>query len=115
MQAAEKKLNADQAQQKAFKKYKQQSTCLGGTPGPILSLVHTFWPPYDDVMAIIILITGIDAPQKPGGELHDYQLEGVNWLLFSWHERTNVVLADEMGLGTCSLSSCPRSLKSFLF
>src|SRR3989344_3550268 len=64
MQAAEKKLNADQAQQKAFKKYKQQSTCLGGTPGPILSLVHTFWPPHDDVMAIIIIITGIDAPQN---------------------------------------------------
>jgi hypothetical protein len=54
-------------------------------------------------------------PSKPGGELHDYQLEGVNWLLFSWHERTNVVLADEMGLGTCPLSSCPRSLKQFLF
>jgi hypothetical protein len=39
MQAAEKKLNADQAQQKAFKKYKQQSTCLGGTPEPSLSLL----------------------------------------------------------------------------
>ncbi len=66
MQAAEKKLNADQAQQKAFKKYKQQSTCLAGTPMPILSLslVHTFWPPHDDVMAIIIIITGIDAPQN---------------------------------------------------
>lgn len=65
MQAAEKKLNADQAQQKAFKKYKQQSTCLGGTPQwPILSLVHTFWPPHDDVMANIIIVTGIDAPQN---------------------------------------------------
>jgi hypothetical protein len=34
-----------------------------------------------------------------GGTLHDYQLEGLNWLRFSWHHDTNVILADEMGLG----------------
>lgn len=33
------------------------------------------------------------------GELRDYQLEGVNWLLYSWCHGTNVILADEMGLG----------------
>ena len=31
--------------------------------------------------------------------LHDYQLEGLNWLRFSWSQDTNVILADEMGLG----------------
>ncbi|PFX26138.1 chromodomain-helicase-DNA-binding protein 4-like isoform X3 [Stylophora pistillata] len=33
------------------------------------------------------------------GKLHDYQLEGLNWLRFSWAQGTNTILADEMGLG----------------
>lgn len=34
-----------------------------------------------------------------GNELHAYQLEGVNWLRFSWANGTDTILADEMGLG----------------
>jgi len=34
-----------------------------------------------------------------GLKLHDYQLEGLNWLRFSWSQGNNVILADEMGLG----------------
>ncbi len=34
-----------------------------------------------------------------GGQLHPYQLEGLNWLRFSWSHGTDVILADEMGLG----------------
>ncbi len=34
-----------------------------------------------------------------GGRLHEYQLEGLNWLRFSWKHGTDVILADEMGLG----------------
>jgi len=34
-----------------------------------------------------------------GGKLHPYQLEGLNWLRFSWSQDTNTILADEMGLG----------------
>lgn len=34
-----------------------------------------------------------------GGQLRDYQLEGLNWLLYSWCTGTNGILADEMGLG----------------
>ena len=34
-----------------------------------------------------------------GGNLHPYQLEGLNWLRFSWSQGTNTILADEMGLG----------------
>ncbi|KAL3843998.1 hypothetical protein ACJIZ3_001401 [Penstemon smallii] len=34
-----------------------------------------------------------------GGSLHPYQLEGLNFLRFSWSKETHVVLADEMGLG----------------
>ncbi|XP_025832998.1 chromodomain-helicase-DNA-binding protein 7 isoform X3 [Agrilus planipennis] len=31
--------------------------------------------------------------------LREYQLEGLNWLLFSWYNGRNCILADEMGLG----------------
>uniref|UniRef100_A0A8C4QBV8 Chromodomain helicase DNA binding protein 3 n=1 Tax=Eptatretus burgeri TaxID=7764 RepID=A0A8C4QBV8_EPTBU len=34
-----------------------------------------------------------------GGVLHPYQLEGLNWLRFSWAQGTDTILADEMGLG----------------
>lgn len=37
--------------------------------------------------------------------LHEYQLEGLNWLRFSWSQDTNVILADEMGLGK-TIQSC---------
>lgn len=33
------------------------------------------------------------------GRLHEYQLEGLNWLRFSWTAGRSVILADEMGLG----------------
>ena len=32
-------------------------------------------------------------------KLHDYQMEGLNWLRFSWGNGTDTILADEMGLG----------------
>lgn len=34
-----------------------------------------------------------------GGELHPYQLEGLNWLYHKAQVKDNVILADEMGLG----------------
>ncbi|KAK1275276.1 CHD3-type chromatin-remodeling factor PICKLE [Acorus gramineus] len=34
-----------------------------------------------------------------GGSLHPYQLEGLNFLRYSWSKNTHVILADEMGLG----------------
>ena len=33
------------------------------------------------------------------GILRDYQLEGLNWLVYSWAKGHNSILADEMGLG----------------
>lgn len=36
---------------------------------------------------------------ETGGKLHDYQLEGVNWLRHCWSQGTDAILADEMGLG----------------
>lgn len=32
-------------------------------------------------------------------ELHPYQLEGLNWLRYSWGQGIDTILADEMGLG----------------
>lgn len=34
-----------------------------------------------------------------GGKLMEYQMEGLNWLYYRWHQRQNTILADEMGLG----------------
>ncbi|ELT88567.1 hypothetical protein CAPTEDRAFT_218774, partial [Capitella teleta] len=34
-----------------------------------------------------------------GCKLHPYQLEGLNWIRFSYAQDTNTILADEMGLG----------------
>ena len=53
-----------------------------------------------------------------GGDLHPYQLEGLNWLLHAWAQKLHVVLADEMGLGKtiqtiaflAALSYAPRSI-----
>lgn len=46
-------------------------------------------------------IIGPAAPQPsfPGGELRDYQWEGVRWMLFNLMQGRNSILADEMGLG----------------
>ncbi|VYS53442.1 unnamed protein product [Arabidopsis thaliana] len=38
-------------------------------------------------------------PEFLKGLLHPYQLEGLNFLRFSWSKQTHVILADEMGLG----------------
>ncbi|XP_051984358.1 chromodomain-helicase-DNA-binding protein 7-like isoform X1 [Xyrauchen texanus] len=36
---------------------------------------------------------------KNSNSLREYQLEGVNWMLFNWYNIRNCILADEMGLG----------------
>lgn len=36
---------------------------------------------------------------ETGMQLHPYQLEGINWLRYSWANGTDTILADEMGLG----------------
>lgn len=32
------------------------------------------------------------------GKLRDYQLESLNWMIYSWSEDRNIVLADEVGI-----------------
>ncbi|KAL7751398.1 hypothetical protein RI367_003258 [Sorochytrium milnesiophthora] len=36
---------------------------------------------------------------KNGNQLRQYQLDGVNWLVFCWLNRNSSIMADEMGLG----------------
>jgi Chromo (CHRromatin Organisation MOdifier) domain/SNF2-related domain len=47
-----------------------------------------------------------------GGELHPYQLDGLNWLLLRVRRGQSMILADEMGLGktvqTIALLACMR-------
>ena len=33
---------------------------------------------------------------RGGGKLRDYQLDGLNWLIYSWSKDHNSILADEM-------------------
>jgi len=46
-----------------------------------------------------ILIDEDDNQISNGLRLRDYQLEGVNWLLWNWWHKRPCILADEMGLG----------------
>lgn len=32
------------------------------------------------------------------GQLRDYQLDGLNWMVYSWAKANNCILADEMGM-----------------
>ncbi|PGH08440.1 hypothetical protein GX51_01267 [Blastomyces parvus] len=34
-----------------------------------------------------------------GGQIMDYQKDGLNWLYYMWYKMQNAILADEMGLG----------------
>jgi chromodomain-helicase-DNA-binding protein 1 len=43
-----------------------------------------------------------------GGQLRDYQLQSLNWMIFSWMRGVNIILADEMGLGK-TVQVCARS------
>ncbi|KAH7108397.1 transcription regulator [Auriculariales sp. MPI-PUGE-AT-0066] len=45
------------------------------------------------------LIGEPDFVQVTGNELKDFQLTGLNWLGYLWHNGLNGILADEMGLG----------------
>ena len=43
---------------------------------------------------------------KGGRTLRDYQLEGLNWMVWNWFHRRNCILADEMGLVSLRRGDC---------
>uniref|UniRef100_A0A671SR52 Chromodomain-helicase-DNA-binding protein 6-like n=1 Tax=Sinocyclocheilus anshuiensis TaxID=1608454 RepID=A0A671SR52_9TELE len=67
-----------------------------------LSYEESTWELQEDVDPVKIRESGtslILIQERNGNQLREYQLEGMNWLLFNWYNRKNCILADEMGLG----------------
>uniref|UniRef100_A0A8C1N863 Chromodomain helicase DNA binding protein 8 n=1 Tax=Cyprinus carpio TaxID=7962 RepID=A0A8C1N863_CYPCA len=80
----ELKEDVDEAKVEEFRKIESRPARLKRTPRPAASA----WKKLDE-----------SREYKNGNQLREYQLEGVNWLLFNWYNRQNCILADEMGLG----------------
>ncbi|OJD21492.1 hypothetical protein ACJ73_07168 [Blastomyces percursus] len=45
------------------------------------------------------LVKQTQPPLLTGGQIMDYQKDGLNWLYYMWYKEQNAILADEMGLG----------------
>ena len=58
-----------------------------------------------------LVVQNGDEEENPGAglRLRNYQLEGVNWLLWNWWNKRSCILADEMGLGK-TIQVCLTSL-----
>ncbi|KAA8587477.1 hypothetical protein FQN60_016339 [Etheostoma spectabile] len=80
----ELKEDVDEGKVEEFKKIQNRQPRLKRTPRPSASS----WKKLEETREY-----------KNGNILREYQLEGVNWLLFNWYNRQNCILADEMGLG----------------
>ncbi|XP_066579022.1 chromodomain-helicase-DNA-binding protein 8 isoform X2 [Amia ocellicauda] len=76
--------DVDEGKVEEFKKIQSRQPCLKRVARPPASS----WKKLD-----------LSREYKGGNTLREYQLEGVNWLLFNWYNRQNCILADEMGLG----------------
>lgn len=73
---------------------------------PVKAYWWTWWPRIQGMSEpLLFLQPTVKFDKQPwyidstGGTLHPYQLEGLNWLRFSWAQGTDTILADEMGLG----------------
>ncbi|XP_030629653.1 chromodomain-helicase-DNA-binding protein 8 [Chanos chanos] len=80
----ELKEDIDEGKIEEYKKIESRQARLKRTPRPPASA----WKKLEE-----------SREYKSGNTLREYQLEGVNWLLFNWYNRQNCILADEMGLG----------------
>ncbi|XP_028986512.1 chromodomain-helicase-DNA-binding protein 8 isoform X3 [Betta splendens] len=80
----ELKEDVDEGKVEEFNKIQNRQPRLKRTPRP----APTSWKKLEETREY-----------KNGNILREYQLEGVNWLLFNWYNRQNCILADEMGLG----------------
>lgn len=77
-------------------------TAVSGTMSCFCFLFQTHVPPFLSSRSVQPTIKYDEQPDfvtSTGGTLHLYQLEGLNWLRFSWAQGTDTILADEMGLG----------------
>lgn len=74
---------------------------------PLLSEINASHPSIQDYQRLVASpVFGDISEDGSGLELRDYQLEGVNWLLWNWWHKRPCILADEMGLGKTIQSVC---------
>jgi SNF2 family DNA or RNA helicase len=59
--------------------------------------INRHWSPVDYTKHKFMKLESKDVPVDC--QLMQYQLDGVNWMLYNWHKGQNCLLADEMGLG----------------
>ncbi|KAK3032361.1 hypothetical protein RJ639_037079, partial [Escallonia herrerae] len=105
--------------QEAIDEYKAREAAVGvqgkmvdlqrrKSKGPIFEFRPSYLPVFsllEGVCMLVVvggmgtLLAGDGDWGAGGGKLRDYQLEGLNFLVNSWRNDTNVILADEMGLG----------------
>jgi hypothetical protein len=82
------------------------ATCVAHTPStptstrPQTPPPPTPPPPYQALLPLI------------EGELRDYQLKGVRWLISLWQNGLNGILADQMGLGKTVRAPAPRGQRA---
>jgi SNF2 family DNA or RNA helicase len=78
---------------------------VGGLPVPLTSTRHLaarvprYRPSPEEFSKLEESHAKATSPADVQLALHDYQLEGVNWLLFNFFQGRASILADEMGLG----------------
>ena len=71
--------------------------------------LHVSIPPQSTLRRHLITVRNQDFEQQlmkktqpsamTGGQVMQYQMEGLNWLYYQWFVNQNAILADEMGLG----------------
>lgn len=72
-------------------------TAAGGAPKKITETTKDYYrSTHSKVESIIVQPTMLK-----GGQLKEYQLTGLQWLVSLYNNNLNGILADEMGLGTC--------------
>jgi chromodomain-helicase-DNA-binding protein 7 len=57
------------------------------------------WKKFEESPRLVSVVVLLFFRFKNNHVLRDYQLQGLNWLSFCWHQGRNSILADEMGLG----------------
>lgn len=86
---------------KKYKKYKSKKLKRDISEEEDGKFVKRFNPPPDKPSTELKrkYETQPDFINETGMALHPYQLEGLNWLRYSWGQNIDTILADEMGLG----------------
>ncbi|KAK9502140.1 hypothetical protein O3M35_012729 [Rhynocoris fuscipes] len=96
-----KKSKGKKGKKSKSRELQEDDESRGGDDGTTRAHSRLFNPPPDKPMTDLKkkLDKQPDYLDQSGMCLHGYQLEGLNWLRYSWGQGTDTILADEMGLG----------------